>query len=140
MHVKTTTFENQGLKKKSLGKKLKAALILVLQNINNEFVKYWKLSAIVKAHNVFTIICIPFAKYCTFLLRNIRFSVVLHCSFVADFSFPLTALCRLFLLNWTSLALMQKPLSSKFPVILKQSWKQANNQYKIKLIHFSIID
>jgi len=33
---------------------------------------------------------------------------------VADFSFPSTALCRLFLLNLTSLAWMQKPLSSDF--------------------------
>jgi len=65
---------------------------------------------------------------------------VLRCSFAADFSSPSTALCRLFLLNLTSLALMEEPLftiSSYFYIYLE---KEANNQFKIKSIHFSTTD
>ena len=111
-----------------------------MHNRSEKYGQTFTESALARICNIYTKICLTFAKCSTFLSRNIWFLVDLRCSFAADFSSPLTALYHLFLLNLTSLALMEPlrfAISSYFNIYLE---KEADNQYKIKSIHFSTID
>jgi len=108
-------------------KKLKAALFLSLQNINNKSVKYWKLSPPVKAHNVsppFALLLLCTVPFCYVLYLFAKEYMVFSCLALllcGRFFIPINSIMPPLLTELDILSLDAKTTFQRFPVILYQS-------------------